>query len=526
MELYQIDPDSSAETVRRMLPRLRKAQVVLELPSGWSELDNMARMRLLQRQAQILQMDIALVTTHAETRRAARQTGIPVFHSPNQAFNSRWQMKPLMPLVDPKQPDVGLPEAPHWRRDEIVERINRPRVRRSRQSRIEAEERFRRPMPIWVRWLGNTIMGGMIGVLLLAFAFYVLPAATITLIPGQAPLEVVVELTADPSLDGPDLDFGLIPAQLVEKNIDEFGTIATSGSRQKASVKARGTVTFSNLTSRSATIPKGTVVSTSTGTPVRFTTQYQVELPGGLGQRVDVEVESVEPGFGSNVLANTINTVSGALSFRTSVTNRAGMYGGGSQLVPVVTAADRQALLESTTALAESKAKDVLLADLAPGEWMSPEAIQTFVIAQTFTQFDDEEADELGLNLRLLARGFVVDQGIIEEAALSAIQQQIPARGQLVAETLSFQRNPGTTNNGRTVSFDLTVQGDYVIPVDPSEVRNLVAGTRPEEATDLIQNRWLLASAPQIYRDPELLPTLPTIQSRIQVRINYQGSRP
>lgn len=525
MQLLQIDPESSAETVRRLLPRVRDQQIVLDLPQGWSELDNMARMRLLQRQAQILHMDVALVTSHAETQRAAKRTGVPVFSSVNEAYSRSWQMKPLLPLVNPARPDAGLPEAPHWRRDQIVERINRPQVRRARLHQIEAD-RHRRPLPLWMRWLGNLFMVAIIGLLLLGFSFYVLPAATVTLVPGQAPLEVEIVLVADPSLSEPDLELGLLPARLVEKNIDQFGTIPTTGSRQKASAKARGTVTFSNRTNSSALIPRGTVVSTSTGTPVRFTTQYPVELPGGIGQRVDVEVEAVEPGFGGNVLANTVNTVSGAIRFRANVTNRAGMFGGGAQLVPVVTEVDRNALLESTIAQAEVKALEVLQADLAPGEWMSAESVQTFVIAQAFTQFNDEEAAELGLNLRLLARAFVVEQASIEEAVLSALQRQVPERGQLVAESVSIQRNPGTSNDGRSLTFTLTARGEYVIPVEPAEVRELVAGVRPEVAAELLQERWLLARMPQIYRDPELFSTLPTLHSRIQVRIDYQGVDP
>lgn len=524
-QIIDIYPDATAESVRSLLPRLKGQRVVFSLPDGWAELDNEARLQMLQRRAQRLGIDIALLSTHPETRRAAKRIGIPFFRTTDQALRTQWKMSPVFPLIDPAHPDKGLPDPPHWHRQDIVDRINSPGWRRARRRRIENTEQYRKPAPLWLRWLGNIFMGGVIGVLILGFLLYVLPAATVTLVPGQEPVEVTIALEADPSLDAPDYDAGRLPARLIEKNIDEFGSIATSGSRQKAVDKAQGTVTFTNRTNVPVTIPRGTVVSTSTGTPVKFVTLGRAELPAGVGQRVDVSVEADEPGFDGNVLANTVNTVSGALSFRVGVTNRNGMFGGRAALVAVVTGADQNALLETTRARAEAAALASLQAELEAGEWIPPASVQTFVIAQAFTQFNDEEADELGLNLRLLARGAAISEEQLNAAALNAIESQIPVQGQLVAETLTFDTNPTTAADDTRVGFTVVVRGEYVIPIDPSEVRSLVAGVRPAEAVGLLEQRWQLARVPQIYRDPELLPTLPTLKSRIQVRINYEGTK-
>ena len=74
-ETIQIAPDASFEAVRRRIGRNRADRLVLELPDGWAELDNLARMRLLQRQAQIQGSELALVTGHEATRKAAKQAG-------------------------------------------------------------------------------------------------------------------------------------------------------------------------------------------------------------------------------------------------------------------------------------------------------------------------------------------------------------------------------------------------------------------------------------------------------------------
>ncbi|MFN3333612.1 MAG: hypothetical protein ACK47M_13980, partial [Caldilinea sp.] len=72
-EFYQVPPDASLEAVRRTLGQWRNKRIALELPEGWLELNNVARMRLVQRQAQIQKNEIAIITGEPATRGAAKQ---------------------------------------------------------------------------------------------------------------------------------------------------------------------------------------------------------------------------------------------------------------------------------------------------------------------------------------------------------------------------------------------------------------------------------------------------------------------
>jgi len=524
--IIQVSPEANAESVRRMLAQAQSQQVVLDLPDGWSELNNMARMRLLQRQAQLLRMHVALATRHEPTRLAAKQAGVPVFYRAEEAERKRWQMTPTFMRVDPRNPHTGLPDAPSWQRDKLIDRITRQRPTKERLRKIEEAKAFRAGRSPWLRWVGNAIMVGLIAFFLAGFTLFVLPAATITLVPGQERITVSVPLTADPSLDEPDYAVNKIPARLIEKNIDIKGTLATSGVSAKATDKAVGTVTFRNLGGNEVRIPNGTVVGTSTGSAITFTTRGEVTLSGGQGSTVDANIEAVEPGLDGNVLPNTINTVSGALRFRVRVTNDNSTFGGGGRFVSVVTQADRDALLEETRVEAEAKAYETLSEQLEPGEWLAPESVNTFVIAQVFSEFNDEESDELNLTLRVLAQGTAVSDVEITEAAQQALQEQIPNRGQLVADSIVLERNANVAAADRAVDFGITAMADFVIPIDPSDVRTMIAGLTPDAAAAAIQERWLLAEPPEIYRDPEVLAVLPAIERRIQVRIDYQGREP
>ena len=94
----------------------------------------------------------------------------------------------------------------------------------------------------------------------------------------------------------------------------------------------------------------------------------------------------------------------------------------------------------------------------------------------------------------------------------------------LVADSVRVQRVPGAVAVGRQVVFTMTGTAEYVIPIDPVEVKQTVVGLTPDEAETVLAQHWSLAHAPDIYRDPEWLATLPAFKSRIQVRVEYAGS--
>lgn len=518
-EFLSIAPESSFEAVRRMIGQRRNARLALLLPDGWLELSNVARSRLLLRQAEAQRCQLAIITTHRATHDACRQVGLPVFARAEKAENDRWRMEPVFQTVDPRNPAAALPEPPPWRRTDEVRRIARPTLFAARQERIRQEEPFRKGTPLWMAWAGNLLMGGLIMLVLGAFTWYVLPAATVTLVPGTQTLTTDVQLAAVIGLTEPDPAQALLPARTVKIDIEETGSAPTTGSAQKATDKAVGEVIFSNLGSAPVNIPAGTSVSTSTGTPVQFRTVRDALLESGVGTRVTVPIEALEPGIEGNVRSGTINTVSGPLRFRLRVSNSSGTFGGGAQLVPVVTQEDRDKLVAELQLRAEARAYEMLVAELEPGEWLPPESVQTFVVAQSFDQYNDEEAEFVGATVRILAQGMAVTEADAAGVILAEVESQVPALAKVVADSIRVQRQPGGDFLGTSVGFTMTVIADYTTPIDPQEVRRAVAGLPPAEASILVQERWYLQQPPDIFLDPAWRGVLPDIGNRIQVRI-------
>jgi hypothetical protein len=520
-EFYRVASEASFEAVRRTVGQWPQRRIALVLPEGWLELNNPARLRLLQRQAQIQHSEIALVTSEPATRAAAGQIGVPVFDRPEQANHSRWRMDPLLPLIDPRAPEAGLPDPPPWRRQDLVAQRRLPTQRQARQRRIQSENAYRRPPSPWLRLAGNLLMALLALGVLGAFTYYVLPAATILLTPGRLPLQTDLPVTAVVGQTEVDRTEGILPARLLKAELNEQGAVSTSGSSQKATSRAQGEVVFTNISATAATIPANTLVGTSSGTPVEFRTQSEVKVEGGAGQRVSVAVEAVDAGTAGNVRANTINNVVGALGFRLRVNNPTATYGGGAELVAVVSQQDREQLVASLLQAAEAKAYDTLRSQLQPGEWLPTESVQTFILAQSFDQYSDEVAQQLTGSLRVLVQGLAVDEQQSTDLILQQLQTLVPERGRLVLDSVRAQRQPQSQVTGSTVAFTLTVAADYTTPIDPDELRQAVAGLPPAEAERTIQERWLIEGTPEIYLDPAWKGVLPSLTSRIQVRVNY-----
>ena len=211
-EFYEVSATAGLEAVRRSLGQWRGKRVALVLPEGWLELDNVARMRLLQRQAVVQQVEFALVTRNPATIDAAKSVGVPVFSNPEQATGDRWHMNLDLPPVDPRHPERSLPEPPPWRRQDELRRIASPTHHHARQERIRKGANYMRPTPAWARWLGTILLGAMIIALLGAFTYFVLPAATITVRPGRVPMQINLTMNAVAGLETPNVAARELPA--------------------------------------------------------------------------------------------------------------------------------------------------------------------------------------------------------------------------------------------------------------------------------------------------------------------------
>lgn len=521
-EFLNVAYNTRIEELRQQLAKKGRGAVAVVIPEGCEQLESMPRLRVLHRQCQVREQELALVTKDASLRKNAKRLGIPIFSSEAAVRWRRWGKAgaPVAQAVSP--PVTSLPEPPHWRKVDgsIDPKLpGRPRIDRIRRQRIRAARRYRNTTPLWLQLFGYLLLGLFLVTFLGGFLYFVLPAATITLVPGQRALETTVVLTADPQVEEVDLGQGLLAARLIEETVEETGSIATTGSGWTEVDLAEGTVVFTNQSNQTVRLPAGTIVSTSTGDAVDFRILEELEINGPVGTQAEVEIEAVEPGILGNVPSNRITTVAGALRTRVRVTNPEATSGGENARVGLVTQRDKDRLLEQVYSAIQETALERLQPRLGPDEWLPQELVVSYITAQFFDHFNDEPAEELNLTLRVLIQGSAIDRADSEEAAMIALRSAVPERGQLVAESINFSVDPNTIVTGRTLRYSMTARGNYVIPIDVRAVSRAATGLNTEEAARRLQEEWLLAREPDFYLDPAWFGTLPQIASRIQVRV-------
>jgi hypothetical protein len=186
---------------------------------------------------------------------------------------------------------------------------------------------------------------GMVIVLLIligGLTYVFLPSATVTLIPAQGTVNSQIELVADPASTNIDVENRIIPATKLSVQVEDTGTIETTGSQDLGDALSVGSVVFINQTDNPVIIPADTMVITSAGFPIQFRTTQDATLDGGIGLLVEVPIEALPTSAGSvgNVDSGVINTVVGTLADEVTVRNLAPTTGGASQSQRAVSEAD------------------------------------------------------------------------------------------------------------------------------------------------------------------------------------------
>ena len=377
-------------------------------------------------------------------------------------------------------------------------------------------------------WAGR-ILGILLFLFLLAMvlvlAALVVPQAQVTLVPFREVVEVDLELRADPQAEKASLTNLIIPARVLEAEVEEHGEIATVNKKDSPDAPAIGSVTFINQAAAPLTIEPGAIVRTATGTTVRFRTVTTATLPAAVGATADAQIESLAPGPVGNVPAATITEVeTPGLRGKVRVINEQATQGGGVKQVGVVTRADMDRLKAQVLQQLQQRAFAELEQQLGEGEFMPPESMSVEILAEVYDQFLDAEADVLGLQMRILASGTAVDRANANGLAYEALKERIPSTYELQSEEITFQVDEETlAMEGRVVVLQVKASAPLIVELDPGEVRAAVAGLKADEASQVLSESFALDAPPVVQILPdwikrwEWLDHVPRLPFRIQV---------
>jgi len=476
-QVIHLEADDDITAVRARLEKAESPRVLLVVPPRCQALDSLLDFKLLQRYAASLALEVALVTNSSKRRVLARQLGFSVFVA------AKWGQKRT-----------------RWRRPKAIPRWG---------TRLS--------------W-GERIFGALVFLIALsslaAVALLIVPSAEIALVLANEAVEAAVQVQADPELEMIDYQADQIPARVVQVQIDGKAQIPVSGSKDAPDEPARGLVFFINNINQPVTVPAGTVVATSGGATIRFTTVEEVTVQGTVGAVGEVEAAAVDPGPSGNVGANLINRIhhEGSLSLQVRVTNPEPMQGGSVKQVGMVTTADQERLKAVLVQQLQQAASSQLGGLLDEGEFLASESVALdHIVTEEYDTPIEEQADVLTLEMGVMFRGTAVEEENANALILAALEAVAPEGFALASQDLQYQRGEIADVEDGKVSFVMKGAASVMAEVDEGAIKEAIRGKPLDLAEEYLSQNLRLEEAPIVEVTPAWLERIPWFGFRINI---------
>ncbi len=507
-KVVELQTQDDLASISHWLDLVEEDRVILVVPWDMQFLSRGLDFELLRREAERRQLEIAIVSVDLERRGLARRCGFPTFAKASEARRVKeWGLR---------APESVEPPPRHWW-DAEVDLQPRPL------------SRLRRLIPSWFNWVkvGVRLVIFLLALLVVvASAYVIVPSGSVTLVPAREEFVTIVPVSIDVEIEEVDHAAGRIPARKVGDYFEATIEVETTGIMHLVTGRATGEVEFTSLMAQDYVVPKGTIVRTSsTSYPIRFRTTEAVVVPAA--GRAIAPIEALEDGVG-NVGAYQINQVEGVAASAVAVINPSATTGAEPREARVVTQADydrgrsllMQQLLDQAYAELSSdyylESNEILLRQSLRVEAMPKLAYDRFVT---------EQADRVGVNMRILVGGWAIDVDNAEAVAYFALSRRIPQGYTLldarfeVGEVAEEEIGPGQ------FTFFVTAYGYADAALDPALAASLVRGQRLADARNRLVANLPLAEEPRIELWPDWpagfkwLERMPLLSLRINVRV-------
>jgi hypothetical protein len=226
----------------------------------------------------------------------------------------------------------------------------------------------------------------------------------------------------------------------------------------------------------------------------------------------------VEPGWFGNVAAGTINRIERPLGLPLYVLNDKPTKDGKNKTAKVVTLTDRQNLRERLKEQLTNEAHNVLQSQLRENEFLPRESLLVEVTEEVFDKEAGQEAESLGLRMRMEVGGVAFDGAAANELAAHMLAQK--TRPGFVLRRASVRTAPTNVlrvENSQTLLMTLYATGVENYRIDGGAVRQAVTGQSLAQAVEIIAQRWPLMEPPQVWVEPHWYGRMPLFDFRIQV---------
>lgn len=500
-ETIWLGEGDSVSVVRYKLEQAQSRRIALIIPPGSPLLESDMSLAMIRRFAETLALDLVLVTDDPVVAERARWAGL----------RTAWTQDGVQRLPSER--------AKNW----LYSRLGiKPGAVSARLSQLSGLRTWRPPeVDMHALQTSALLVGLGLTVIALVVVLFFMPSAEVLLDPQGEPGSTTVDVLADTALGGVNYELRQVPARLAEIEVigQEIGQ--TTGKQSTPDKNAEGDVVFANKTTEEVIIPKGTVVRTSEGEPIRFYTVLDAKVPGSYGATVRVPVVALDAGLRGNVDSFMIRAVEGEPGLKVDVLNDRPTKEGSEKRTGVVAIQDNDRLRASLMQRLQEEAYDALVKSLNPGEWVPPDSLEVAITEETFDKKVDEPADMLSLTMEVRVTGVAVNGQAVREM-ITQVLETSSGKGWIVNEaTLQVQQPVGTvTVEGQVVHFQATGDALLVPAIDLGAISRQIAGQSPERAGELLAAAYDLRQPPEIRVSPSWWQRLPWLPARIKVQLS------
>ena len=513
MKVISLDSDDDIVSICDRLDWAGEKQVLLVLPVDGGVLREGLDLVRLRRHADWRRIEVGLVTAVSPISQQAKALGLPTFTTVEQAETSRrgwWRGRRRSEIV-------GLP---------TIGGITVADLRPEPMDVADKEEARRRSTPLnspslWtLRYLSILLFFLAVALVFVAFA-YMVPGATVTLMPEVMPISVTQEILVDPFIETVDYGRFAVPGRVLQVEQSWQTDVETSGVIEVPSASARGKVVFANRLEEEVTVPAGTRVSTSEGSNVVFQTLTEAVVPGVEGGTTEVDVIAIEPGPQGNVTINLINKIEGSLDIQLEVRNLEATEGGGVREVSAVTEGDQERLRSQVLQFLQAASVSEMEAQLTEREFLARDSLRVVnVDNETFSHFPGEQADRVALEMRAEVAGTAVNTTDASGIVYEALAAQVPEGHTLVPDSIKFASGDviGVDEAGR-VTFEMIGEAVVSPELDLADALTAIAGQKQELAIAYLYQELPLREIPEIKIWPNWFNRLPFLETRIEADV-------
>ena len=357
----------------------------------------------------------------------------------------------------------------------------------------------------------------------LSLAYWRLPKAVVTIFLEPKALEEEFEIILDPSLSEVDVQNLILPARVVEVELDEKASRETSETKLVGE-KATGEVTVYNGTSQEKEFEAGTIIASSSGLEFTFNEAVTVASQSGTAAdptpgKATVEITAVEIGSEGNLAADTEFGVANYSQSDYVAKNSSAFAGGTSREVQVVASEDHSRLLEDLTVNLEKESVQRLESEVSSGKKLLEESIKSEVIKEDYSHDVGEEVSQVSLELGLKLSGLEYSEELMRQLIEQVVKDKVPAGFEFRSEESRASFEPEEiTQDGRAV-FKAKLSVNLIPQLDLEQIRVNLVGKQPQFGKTYLDNLPGVMGT-EILISPELpsrLMTFPRLVDNIQV---------